>query len=98
MELPKILPQPERPSNLSEKAQWLAGEGAGSWFMIEANLNQYEVTRYSPKGIEECKGKFTTNEPFNPDAMFSVTYPSHCLLVSVLQDGIKITLKKAKQN
>jgi hypothetical protein len=32
--LNKTLTAPSLPKNLSNKAQWLAGEGAGSWFEI----------------------------------------------------------------
>ncbi len=92
--LPKILPQPELPFVLPDTAQWLAGEGAGSWFVIERKDQCYQVSRYSPVGELECKGNFSSSELFELNKTFTVTYPSHCLLVSVLQENKKIRLKK----
>ena len=98
MKLPKILARPELPTSIPENGLWLSGEGAGSWFVIVEKQKNFEVTRYSPKGDVECTGEFMTNEPFDLNNVFTITYPSHCLLVSVLQEGKCIRLKRIKKN
>jgi hypothetical protein len=94
MKLHKTLPAPERPHHLDEKAQWLAGEGAGSWFEIaEAEQDHFKITRYAPDGTSECTGLFTTKISLDLKGAFEVTYPSHCSKVTVLQNKTKIELR-----
>ncbi len=73
--LKSTLKAPERNDSIPETAQWLSGEGAGSWFVFEprdsilgvkpdSNLemnpdSNLEVTRYSPGGDVECHGIFS---------------------------------------
>ena len=87
-QLPKTLPIVELPKSLiNSNAHWLAGEGAGSWFVLEAINNfQYKVQRYSPNGTFECGGLYQTKEPINLDQPHSLTYPSHCNEVNILQN------------
>ena len=94
MKLPKTLPAPELPANLSTDAKWLAGEGAGSWFIIE-QINQndrYCVCRYSPKGTLECGGVFEADDTLDLELEYSLGYPAHCLKVTVMQQGRRIIL------
>ena len=98
VKLSKILPAPVIPENLDKNAQWLAGEGAGSWFVIrsaEAKF-RYHISRYSPDGILECVGIFITEDSFSVQENFKITYPSHCSKVTVLQNGIKSHLRLAQ--
>lgn len=90
------LPQPERPSNIPEKSQWLAGEVAGSWFDIQKIESQYMITRYSPEGIEECTGIFMPafKMELNLDLPYEFTHLSHCSKVSILQGGQILEFKK----
>ena len=88
--LPLILPVPERPINLNQNAQWLSGEGAGSWFEIEADQNSknhFRISRYSPSGKTECSSIFKTMLNFDPAIKFEVIYPSHCNEVTIAQGG-----------
>jgi len=94
MKLPKLLAEPDLPNNLPSNAYWLAGEGAGSWFVIEKKGVNYYISRFSPQGSLECEGDFSTNELFDLDVTFSITYPSHCIVVSVLQGGKEIKLTR----
>ena len=96
VKLSKILPAPELPANLPPSAKWLSGEGAGSWFVIEnENNNQYKITRYSPKGNVECEGLFKANsKKIDLEKKFSITYPSHCAIVSIIQGDEKILFLK----
>jgi len=91
VKLPLVLPEPNRPTHLPINAKWLSGEGAGSWFVIkeEKNSQLYIITRYSPDGNMECKGIFKTDNKVDLGKNFSITYPSHCLKVTILQGNDK---------
>lgn len=90
--LSKILPAPEKPAHLQSSIKWLSGEGAGSWFDIRENeaQNQFKISRYSPEGFVECSGFFTSNQQFNISSEYKLSYPSHCSVVTVIQDGQEI--------
>lgn len=98
--LPKILPEPKLPSNLPPSAKWLSGEGAGSWFVIEKEYGMhYKVERYSPEGLPECEGLFSsTSINIDLEKDYELTYPSHCAKVSIMQSNEKIILKQQIQN
>jgi hypothetical protein len=94
IKLPKILPKPKLPINLSLSAKWLAGEGAGSWFVIEKDKEvNYKITRFSPEGRLECEGLFKTEKVINLHDDFSITYPSHCSIVTIMQETQKIRFR-----
>lgn len=82
-----ILPAPVKPEHLSENIQWLSGEGCGSWFLIEHDLQNFIITRYNPSGEIECKGIFeqTEGEAIDLTNFYSFTYLSHCSSVKILQ-------------
>jgi len=97
MKLPKILPAPIHPSNIKGEAKWLAGEGAGSWFLIqesEAGTLKYRIIRYSPEGIPECESSFTASKKIDLEKEYTITYPSHCAKVTVKQDSKTVTLMR----
>ncbi|AWV98465.1 DUF6695 family protein [Arcticibacterium luteifluviistationis] len=76
------LPPPEKPVNLPEKMQWLAGEGAGSWFHIEfMSENLAQINRYNPKGEFECAGLFISKDSININELYEITHLSHCMEV-----------------
>jgi hypothetical protein len=83
-----VLPSPSLPSNLSENAVWLAGEGAGSWFeIVHKSEGFFHISRSSPDGVLECQGIFKPeNFGFDIEAIFTITYPSHCSKVTLQQD------------
>ncbi len=84
------------PDNIPTTSQWLAGEGAGSWFYISPlSGNDWHIIRYSDIGIVECEGDFEMLEgkSFDEQAAFSMTYPSHCAVVSIVQNYEVITLQ-----
>jgi hypothetical protein len=86
------LPEPIRPKQLSEKAQWLAGEGAGSWFLIELTRQKwiFKVTRYSPIGDIECEGSFeieNTKKLLVLNKPYRFIHLSHCAFVHIEQEG-----------
>jgi hypothetical protein len=95
--LPKTLPAPALLSLLPSHAKWLAGEGAGSWFVIDALPNaQFEISRYSPNGIEECRGVFETVDEFDPAQDFEMAFPSHCAKITVIQQDKEVKFNPKK--
>ena len=93
--LPEILPAPVKPSNLHEGVKWISGEGAGSWFLIEAfgdDGNKFQVRRFSPEGKLECEGTFVSGSILNLQSKYKVTYPSHCQKVTIIQHEQPVTL------
>jgi hypothetical protein len=93
------LPQPVRNKTIPAKAQWLSGEGAGSWFHIEKrNDDHFHVTRYSPEGVVECSSVFCKDTAFgfNPAVPFEVIHLSHCAQVWVIQNEQRITLTRVE--
>lgn len=97
IQLPKILPIPEEtPNGLLKEIKWLSGEGAGSWFLIEESdtKNCYKISRFSQEGFIECQGLFIANDHIDLNKEYSITYPSHCAKVTLLQYDKIITLQK----
>jgi len=93
--LPKVLEAPDCPAHIDQKALWLAGEGAGSWFTINKLASwQYHISRFSPKGVLECEGKFLNKELFDINQPYEITYPSHCALVTLIQDDQLILFER----
>jgi len=98
-ELLSTLPQPERHPDVPSGAQWLSGEGAGSWFAFEAGETALKVTRYSPDGKLECGGVFEgagIGHVASGD-QFTVDYPSNCNQV-LLKNGTKTLLFTRKRD
>lgn len=81
--LRSTLPSPSRPIHLPISAQWLAGEGGGSWFHWEKTTKGLFVKRFDPNGNFECEGIFTIHklEEISTDNI-SITHPSHCGLIT----------------
>lgn len=89
---PGILPPPDRPSGISLEAKWLSGEGAGSWFYLSKQGNNYSMCRYSSSGELECKGTFmleenNTSKEFNITQFYEFDYLSHCQQIKVRQQS-----------
>lgn len=92
---PDPLPAPVLPAGLPLSAQWLAGEGAGSWFVIaSAGQQKWWVSRYSPEGRLECEGSFKSDDVFDMTLEFEIGFPSHCAELTLWQQGQRIVLKR----
>lgn len=99
IELHTTLPEPKRPNNIPAHAQWLSGEGAGSWFLLERYHSDFLITRFSAEGEVECKGIFNSSgeKIFNMNKEYEFAYISHCSLCTIMQDDAKfIFLLKSK--
>lgn len=82
------------PPQLSDTAHWLGGVGEGAWYTLEAYGAQghYRVCRYTEGGELEYDQLFHTVEPFDVDKPFKITYDSHLLFTTVLQEGRRIRM------
>lgn len=97
--LRKTLNEPDRATRIPDKAQWLSGEGAGSWFTIkQKNEAIYIISRFDPEGKLECEGQFEikNNLSFDIQSSFQFEYLSHCQNVQILQNGNTIEFNRLK--
>ncbi len=96
--LTATLPPPEQHPAIPEKAQWLSGEGAGSWFVFEIENTLLKVIRYSVYGVIECTGLYENKNAIallkNLDC-YKVTYPSNCKTISLKINGAEINFHRA---
>lgn len=85
-----------RPAHVPSDAQWLAGEGAGSWFVLRWAGDLLSAERLSPEGDRECQGMFELcgADMLDRTVPMMVTYPSHCALITILQSGRTITYRR----
>lgn len=92
-ELLSTLAAPERHPQIPAEAQWLSGEGAGSWFHIVFFDYYFRITRYSPDAKVECNSLFACESElqFNLTLPFKVVHLSHCNRVTIVQNGIAHT-------
>jgi len=85
--LQSTLPEPLRHESVPVHAQWLSGEGSGSWFAITQNDTAYKITRQSQEGTIECSGLFKVSgdNVFNVNEPYYFDHLSHCNLVRIRQ-------------
>jgi hypothetical protein len=95
----RVLPQPERPTSLSERAQWLSGEGAGSWYMINKRDNDIIMRRFSPSGDFECEEFFENTLGIDLDIdNYKVTYLTNCSRVTLIVAGKLQVFNRIEKN
>jgi hypothetical protein len=102
--LASTLEAPLRHKKIPKTAQWLSGEGAGSWFHLESDFPFFNITRFNSQGEIECKGFFILpgKSSFEPGLPYRFVHLSHCRQVSVEQNGKvlmfrRLDLKEAKE-
>ncbi len=84
---------PELPSTVPDYAQWLLGQGAGTWFSITSTAvqHQYNIKRYKPNGDLDCDRIFNVE---NNGSIFDTNQPyqfipvSHCAKCRIVQNEI----------
>ena len=86
-----ILLESNKPLNIPTTSQWLAGQGAGSWFNIELTdtLNEYQICRFDNEGTIEFKAVFIKQleSEFCIDCPYAFTYLSHYKVCHIIQHG-----------
>lgn len=92
----QVLKEPKLPINIPSNSQWLAGEGAGSWFSINIENEYYKICRYNAFGITECEGEFEVAGifNFNINISYKFTYLSHCQQVKIIQNDLVFTFNR----
>ena len=84
-----ILLAPNKPISIPENSQWLAGQGAGSWFHIsEIEPNHlYLISRFTPNGELEFEAHFKLEgqQEFCSNCVYAFTYLSHFKQCRILQ-------------
>ncbi|MBC7125519.1 MAG: hypothetical protein H5T24_07795 [Bacteroidales bacterium] len=85
--LKTTLQEPTKPTIVPNEAQWISGIGAGSWFCIIQESENFRISRYSPEGVLECCGlfKIVNGESFDPKSPYRLDHLSHCQKVVVKQ-------------
>ncbi|MBW6489939.1 MAG: hypothetical protein K0B15_01980 [Lentimicrobium sp.] len=85
--LKTTLAEPARHTNIPTAAQWLSGEGAGSWFSIIKRFDNFIISRFSPEGETECSGlfKIAENTFFDINSPYKFDHLSHCQVVRIKQ-------------
>jgi hypothetical protein len=94
--LKQTLAEPIRPSSIPQQAQWLSGEGSGSWFAIEQNSDAFKISRYCPEGFLECQSHFhiVNNKAFRINSPYRVDHLSHCEKVVCIQNNDRIVFER----
>jgi hypothetical protein len=83
------LEKPVLPINIPSDSQWLSGVGAGSWFTMETEQQEYRIKRFSPEGKLECDRLFTVDDnSFKIKTEYQFTYLSHCKECTIIQNEI----------
>ncbi len=94
------MPPPKEP-NIPKEAQWLGGQGVGSWFYLskpkELAKNNYRIVRYAPNGDIECNRIFETSEYFDINQPYQFTYISHCQQCTIIQNNKKLLFNYLKE-
>lgn len=87
-QLRQTLTAPHKHPEIPMGAQWLSGEGAGSWFYLQKAEDYYIVSRYSPEGTLECEGlfMFKGQSGFDINEDYQFRHLSHCQRVTVMQN------------
>jgi len=83
--LKNTLPIPILYPNLSEHAKWFAGEGAGSWFILENESTRLRIKRYNAFGELECDSYCVNAKKFHPQLSFEIAHPSNCSQLTIKQ-------------
>lgn len=94
--LKQTLVEPSKPTSIPAQAQWLSGEGSGSWFAIENNSDAFKISRYCPEGILECQSNFqlANNKEFSFNSPYQVDHLSHCEKVVFIQNKNRIVFER----
>jgi hypothetical protein len=90
------LEKPKRPPHLPPNAHWLAGEGAGSWFVLDFGNQKVKVKRYTAEGELEGESELplAKGEMPQPEDPLNITYPSNLRVVTLEKGDQKIQFDK----
>ena len=93
------LKPPQKNEKIPEGSQWLGGIGAGSWFHLSKQNDQYKIERFSDAGELECSNLFKVEKTsFDINSEYKFTYLSHCSLCTIIQNQITFKFKVDENN
>lgn len=94
--LKSTLSEPVRANNIPTDAQWLSGEGVGSWFAFSFEGSFLNVTRYSSLGEIECSDVFKNSlgDIIVGSTNLKITYPSNCQIVTFLYNDDVVSFER----
>ena len=93
------LKPPQKNEKIPEGSQWLGGIGAGSWFYLSKQNDQYKIERFSDAGELECSNLFKVEKTsFDINSEYKFTYLSHCSLCTIIQNQITFKFKVDENN
>ena len=93
------LKPPQKNEKIPEGSQWLGGIGAGSWFYLSKQNDQYKIERFSDAGEVECSNLFKVDQTiFDINSEYKFTYLSHCSLCTIIQNQITYKFKVYENN
>ncbi|MDA9227776.1 hypothetical protein N9O83_01190 [Flavobacteriales bacterium] len=82
-----------------KESQWLGGIGAGSWFHLSKQNDNYKIERFSEIGELECSKLFNVDKAsFDINLEYKFTYLSHCNLCTIIQNHITFKFKAYENN
>lgn len=88
-----VLPEPNKPKQISANAQWLGGEGLGCWFDINHNGDCYLIHRWTDIGVLESAQNYKLEHGLlELDKPFQMSYPSNSEIITVVQNKHAIRL------
>ena len=87
---------PKLPNSIPKNAQWLSGQGVGTWFSIEPTNkeNEYLIQRFTPEGEINCNRIFRIEEnslAFDIHQPYQFTHISHCAKCRIIQNEVIFT-------
>jgi len=87
----------DKPSNLSENANYLGGVGDGAWYSWQSRENNLiEIRRYTSSGLLEYAVVGNPTQFIDYNKPFIITYDSHLLFSHVIQGRKKIKIDHLK--
>ena len=98
--LKRTLSAPARVTTIPSTAQWLSGEGAGSWFNIIKKNRSFYISRFGPSGGLECESEFaiSSSQNFDINKPYHFGYLSHCRKVIINQNDKNIEFERLEKN
>ncbi len=95
-QLHSTLLTPVKHPSIPESSQWLSGEGAGSWYHIQANKEIIKTTSYTPEGRIEWEAVYKNKDNYILDITkkFTVTYNSNYKIITLIIEDKKIIFQR----
>jgi len=90
---------PVKHKNIPASAQWLGGEGSGSWYHIEIDNDKIKTTSFTPEGRIEWAAIYKNKENFclTKKHDYTVTYNTNFKIVTLIIDNKKVYFERIEK-